>query len=108
MTTLQGKQVCFSTFTPPLPAKRYAISGVPLDFPENSLLGVHGTTHVPRVVKANTKTTCVIITTTEEVPTKIRIAFGRPLNVRAYVPEPSQCYQCYRWGHVANLCKRKS
>ena len=105
MTKLTGRTVKFELLEDGPPEKRYAIVGVPLEVEPDYFIGLHHITKAVRIVKAGTPTTCMVLTTTRPPPEKIRIGFGPHLNVRPYVPDPPQCYRCYRWGHVAKSCR---
>ncbi|KAK2160303.1 hypothetical protein LSH36_136g02046, partial [Paralvinella palmiformis] len=105
---LNGRPVTFEPLEdgpPPQKKKRYVIVGVPLEVYPDYFIGLHHITKAVRITKGGTPTTCMVLTTTRPPPEKIRIGFGPHLTVIPYVPDPPQCYRCYRWGHVAKSCR---
>ena len=104
LTRLQGKPVVFTPMDPPTTIRRYAVVGVPPAVPTDHFVGTHGVTAAYRVLKRGNPTTCVVLTTTQQMPDKIRVAYGQSLNVRPYVPDAPQCFRCFRWGHTSQRC----
>ena len=55
------------------------------------------------------KPTGVMILTFESkiLPTDVRLGFGK-YKVREYIPNPRQCYNCFRYGHGTKHCRDTS
>ena len=104
--SLDGRPMYFIPVENGAPERRYAITGVPQEVEGNILL--HSTPQ-----SNNSRESQQRNYTNHEygpdfdvpLPDKIRIGFGPQLTVRLYVPDPPQCYKCYRWGNVAKYNK---
>ena len=104
LTNLSRREVRFAPHTRTPPPRRYAVMGVEADVPPDWFQGKWGITAAHREVNRDGPTSCVVVTTTEDLPRRIQIGEGRPASSRLFVPDPPQCYQCHRWGHVRRHC----
>ena len=104
ITSLGGKPITFTSFTFTSSAPRYAITGVPYDIPASSLIGLFGITEAKRLLRAGQETTCVVVSAPQSPPETFKLAYTFFCRTSIFIPEPVQCYRCWRWGHNVNTC----
>ena len=102
---LDGKT---ATVTPVTKQTRVAVTGVPTDTPDEAWSSVPGLISQVRIMDRKTKkpTRLVMATFGGPVPNKVKLGCFGSFRTRPWSPEPIRCYNCQKFGHMANACHR--
>ena len=89
---------------------RGIIFGIPEEYSEMDIADETGASKVQRIYKLlagrKTPTEQVILFYPDYLPEVVYCGFKR-CRVREYIPEPTKCYNCQRFGHKAAACHSK-
>ena len=90
---------------------KYCIIGIPANVDDDSIKLSTGCGNATRVFKniggSKVASSVVILSFQDKIPDKVKIGY-LSFKVKPYIREPTRCYKCNAYGHIAMNCPNKA
>ena len=114
LTKLNGKNVSFEAMKNKSNVQTGILSYVPPYLTEEAIMNTEKVLSAARifrwdpVLQQKVETEMVKFTYEGPLPAKIRLGICGNFRVRPFVPNPTRCYKCQKFGHVATTCRSRA